>query len=130
MAKTFAIAGLLWLAIVGCSEPSPAPLSPGRFPSASPIATAAASGYEVSDVRLVTVRDPVVFWQVSFDARWLGPGEPAEARCRWRLIGSDRVPIVSGGIQLEAVSVDDEIAVSVYPDEIPGVPREAALNCD
>lgn len=85
--------------------------------------------YDISDVRLVTVRDPVVFWQISFDAMWNGDGDPQEARCRWRMLGADGVAIVSGGIRLEESSVDDEIAASVYPDEIPGVPRTAAVDC-
>lgn len=87
------------------------------------------AGYEISDVRLVTVRDPVVFWQVSFDARWAAAGSPDRARCRWRMLGGDGVAIISGGIELEQLSVDDEIAASVYPDEIPGVPKQAAVDC-
>ena len=75
------------------------------------------------------MRDPVIFWQVSFDADWGGDGPPEEARCRWRMLGADGVAIISGGIELERDAVDDEIAASVYPDEIPGVPKNAALDC-
>ena len=80
-------------------------------------------------MRLVTVRDPVVFWQVSFDATWGGSGSPEEARCRWRMLGADGVAIISGGIELDQETLDDEIAASVYPDEIPGVPKSAAVDC-
>ena len=80
-------------------------------------------------MRVVTLRDPVVYWQVSFDARWAGDGAAQTARCRWRLLDADGVAIVSGGIELRQRSADDEIAASVYPDEIPGVPKDAALDC-
>ena len=77
----------------------------------------------------MTVREPVIFWQVSFDARWTGSQAPVEARCRWRMLGADGVAIISGGIDLDQEVLHDEIAASVYPDEIPGVPKSAALDC-
>lgn len=84
----------------------------------------------MSDVRLVTVRDPVIHWQVSFDASWSGDGDPRLTRCRWRMLDDDRVPIITGGVELDSERVDDEVAVSVYPDEIPGVPKDATFKCE
>ena len=122
------------LAPVGCAGDPTVPAGPARADSTPTAPTdgsspAPESGYEISDVRLVTVRDPVIFWQVSFDARWTGSGAAEATRCRWRMLGIDGVAIISGGIGLERSAVDDEIAASVYPDEIPGVPKSARVEC-
>lgn len=120
-------AALLSVVLVACDGNSTVPAAP---PTDGPSArTAISSAYEISDVRLVTQRDPVVFWQVSFDARWSGAGAPSETRCRWRMLGADGVAIISGGIELQDKQLDDEIAASVYPDEIPGVPKAAVVDC-
>ena len=60
---------------------------------------------------------------------WSGGRTPEEASCRWRMLGADGVAIISGGIELDQQRLDDEITATVYPDEIPGVPKSAAVDC-
>jgi hypothetical protein len=45
------------------------------------------------------------------------------------MLGADGVAIISGGVGVEGSRLDDEVAASVYPDEIPGVPKDAAVDC-
>jgi|GEM_PF-5686751 len=45
------------------------------------------------------------------------------------MLGADGVAIISGGLQVEDSRLDDEVAASAYPDEIPGVPQDAAVDC-
>ena len=118
---------LLLVSLAGCDGNSTLPAAPPTDTTSE--VTAPADRYEVTDVRLVTRRDPVVFWQVSFDARWSGGGAPEKASCRWRMLGADGVAIISGGIELDQQRLDDEVAATVYPDEIPGVPKSAAVDC-
>lgn len=87
--------------------------------------------YEVGDVRLVRRDDPIadVVWSVSFDASWTGPGPPERTKCRWRLLDDEGLTMVVGAVYLEEPEVDDQPTAEVFPDEIAGVPKGAAVTC-
>jgi hypothetical protein len=119
------------LLVGACSSSAPSPESePSPPPSLSRSPSQAASGYEVSDVRIRRFDDPVaeVVWVVSFDARWTGAGSPPAVRCRWQMKNHAGEVIVQDSTAI-AGDEDDHRTRPVFPDEIPGQPVEGKVTC-
>ena len=81
-------------------------------------------------MRIVRVPDDVaVHWDLTFDAVWVGGSDPAPIRCRWRIENREGEVVQVGVVDIAVERLDDEIAATVYPDEVPGVPDRGEIRC-
>lgn len=73
--------------------------------------------------------DIAVHWELTFDARWTGQDAASARRCRWRIINREGEVVQVGVVNITEERVDDAVAGTVYPDEIPGVPERGEVRC-
>ena len=100
----------------------PARATTRPVPSVSP-------SFIVGDVHIVRIPDSVaVHWDLVLDADWTGTGSPEDLRCKWRIINREG-EIVQVGVVIITGDADDQIAGTVYPDEVPGVPETGEVRC-
>ena len=83
--------------------------------------------WEVTDAK-VTTRDDIAYWIVSYDARWVGDGEPEDEKCIFQVKNQEGVVVRQTGEVIEAG--DDIEAEIIYPDEVPGQPKTVSVDCE
>lgn len=111
--------------LTGCG-PDAAPLR--AVETITPVPDASAS-FVVDDVHIERIPDSIaVHWDLVFDADWTGDDSPAPLRCKWRIINREG-DVVQVGVVNVSGDADDQVAGTVYPDEVPGVPETGEVRC-
>jgi hypothetical protein len=89
------------------------------------------AGYEISNVAVEQVRDPVpdVYWVLVYDAEWTGSGTPVAVRCRWAMANDSGVTLARGAVFIRTLHGRNLTAGEVHPDEIPGQPVSGEITC-
>lgn len=113
--------------LIGCDDTGSGEPSTTDRVSSTP---AVEASFLVDDVRIVRVPDDVaVHWDLVFDAVWVGGSAPEPIRCRWRIENREGEVVQVGIVNITAERLDDQVAGTIYPDEVPGVPERGDIRC-
>jgi hypothetical protein len=89
----------------------------------------ASPSFVIDDVHVERIPDSIaVHWDLVFDVDWVGEAAPGPLRCKWRIINREG-EVVQVGVVNVSGDADDQVAGTVYPDEVPGVPETGEVRC-